>query len=180
MQKIKLDKQTIIFVALSFALIVELSFLLPWSIKRMVRLNKKIGDLKSRLETFRKEWADKENYLSRQKELSWKVQGALDKLIVPGEEPGLLSLVSKRSEDFNVEIQALSPGELIDYPEAKSEKFYYLPLAIKAKSSFHNLALFLDDLQHSKFLFEIKNLRITSRGDVNSAEMILCGLVKMP
>jgi len=178
MQKLKLNKQVIVFSALSIFLIAELFILLPWEVKETFSLSKKTALLKRNTMIAQRDWASKDTFLKNKEELKKEMERMHTKAISSYQVSKLLSFISAGSKDFEIEIQALSPsssggGSLINVPD-----FEYLPIAIKAEGKFHNLAMFLDYLQNSRYFFEIKELSIKSGYPFNSINMTICGLIK--
>jgi len=178
MRKVNFDKQTIIFVTLAVFLLIEFVVLLPWSVNRLVVLAKAISQTKLNIERIERDWPRKDEYEDQRRQLSRQIEILRGKVIRPEEESKLLSFISGSSKDFGIEILALSPGSLKEYPETAAGQFQYFPIRIKARGRFHNLGRFYDYLQGSAYFFEATDLRIQSNTPYNIIEMVLCGLLE--
>lgn len=178
MQKIKFDKQIIIFLSLAVVLIVELIVLLPWGIKRAVTLQKKITLLGQKITITQADWPRLDEYLETKNKLELEIEKSQLKFILSEEASKALSFISAASKEFGVEIKSFVPESLISYSAEGNQNLFYLPIDIKAKAKFHNLALFLEHLQNSHYFFDVKKLKIVSKQPYNSLEIVLCGIVE--
>lgn len=177
MQKINIDKQTIVFFILAVILFSELFIAFPWEIKKISDLTKQTIKVAHRVTSIENEWLRKDKYLKDKSELKEEIKRIQEKFISRQQESKMLSFISVSSKDFRVKIQSLTPGELEEYASTKFGEFKYLPIVIKADSKFHDLVLFLNHLSNSQYFFEVKKLDILSRSPYNSIEMIICGVV---
>ncbi len=178
MQKIKLDKNTIIFCAVTIFLIGELLIALPGQFRRINDLSKKIAELAQQLDNIERDWPERDKYLNDKELLKKEIKEVQNKFVLPQQESKLLSFISTSSKDFEVTIGTFSPGSPRKYKSTKFGNFKYLPISISAQGKFHNLAMFLDFLQNSQYFFEITNLKITSGYPYHSVGMTICGLIQ--
>ncbi|MCF7873448.1 MAG: type 4a pilus biogenesis protein PilO [Candidatus Omnitrophica bacterium] len=174
MQKIKLDKQLVIFISLALVLIVELFILLPWQISRISKMAKGANSLKQKIETTKTEWSRKSDYLTKISNLEDKIKKNKNKIVSSGHESKLISFISKSSQNYGVKVKAITP---LDPFSTENKKFNYIPFRIEAEGSFHDLGNFLNFLQKSDYFFEVKELTITGYRP-NKINMLLCGLGK--
>jgi len=177
MQKINIDKQTVVFFILAVVLFLELFVAFPWEVKKISGLTKRTTKLAQQVTSIENEWPRKDKYLKDKRELKEEMKRIQEKFILRQQESKILSFISVSSKDFKVKIQSLTPGELEEYTSTKFGEFKYLPISIRADSKFHDLVLFLNHLNDSQYFFEVKELDILSRSPYNSIEMIICGAV---
>ena len=177
MQKINIDKQTIVFFILAAILFLELLIAFPWEIKKISDLTKRTAEVAQRVTSIEHEWPRKDKYLKDKSKLVDEIKRIKEKFILRQQESKILSFISVSSKDFKVKIQSLTPGEVQEYTSTKFGEFKYLPVAIKADSKFHDLVLFLNYLNNSQYFFEVKELDILSRSPYNSIEMIISGAI---
>ena len=178
MPKLNLDREKLIFFILIMFLALEIFVLFPWAIDKILRLSKEVSNIKVKLIAIEKDWPKKDSYLEQEEKLKEEVDKQKSSFISLQQESKLLSFISQNSKNFAVEIESIVPKELKDYPLDKTGKLKYLPIEIKMKSNFHNLALFLDYLQSSQHFFEVKELKITSAEGFNYVNILICGLVE--
>lgn len=177
MQKISIDKQTIIFFVLAVFLLMEIFVLVPWSFKRIAVLSKTAASLSRKLKSVKADWPNKDKYIDNQEKLKEQIKKVHSRFIPSQEESKLLSFISANSKDFNVSIKSLLPGGREEYVSTHFGEFKYLPVAVEARGGFHNLARFLDYLKRSQYFFEIKKMSISSQQPYNLIEMDICGVV---
>jgi Tfp pilus assembly protein PilO len=172
MQKIKLDKQLVIFITLALLLVIELFIFLPWQIGRISKLGKKTDDLKEKINTTKADWPKKTEYLNKVDNLKTEIENNKDKIIAVGHESRLISFISENSQKYNIKIKAIMP---LDSFPAENKNFDYIPFRIEAEGRFHDLGNFLSFLQKDKYFFQLKELIITGYRP-NKINMLLCGL----
>ena len=177
MQKINIDKRTIVFFILAVILFAELFVAFPWGVKTISDLMKKTNKIAQRVASIEHDWPRKDKYLEAKEELKEEVKRVQEKFISKHQESKILSFISVSGKDFKVKIQSLTPGELEEYASTKFGEFKYLPVAIKADGKFQDLVLFLNHLNDSQYFFEVKKLDILSRFPYNSIEMIICAAI---
>ena len=177
MQKIKLNKQFIIFLAVSVFFLLEVIVLLPMGIKKIFVLNKEKNDFTQKIKNIEIDWLSKGIYESKKNDLSKEIEEMRNKSILYKQSSTLISFISSTSKDFGVQIKTISPGQLKEYQE-NLENFKLLPIKIKSKSNFHDFVNFLDQLQSSKYFIEMKGLEITTEDEDIFIEMEICGLVE--
>ncbi|MDD5194630.1 MAG: type 4a pilus biogenesis protein PilO [Candidatus Omnitrophica bacterium] len=178
MRKIKVNKELTIFATLVVIIIAELLFGLPMTIANISNLNGKIKKMRQELSTVQKEWPRKEEYLKRKEALETEIITLESKYIPAAQASSFLSFISSEAKNYNIEILTLRPGKPSNYAKSSLGQFNYLPIDIEAKGNFHNLALFLNALNSSKYFFEITNLNISYGYPYNSVGMTICGLEK--
>lgn len=144
----------------------------------MVSLNKKILLLVEQIKTTTSDWPRLNQYSEAKDKLEDEIQNNQAKFIFSHQASKSLSFISTASKDFGVEIKSFLPGELKVYLSQEGQELFYLPIDIKAKARFHDLASFLDYLQNSRYFFDIKQLEIESEYPYNSIEMVLCAIVE--
>ncbi|MCF7908110.1 MAG: type 4a pilus biogenesis protein PilO [Candidatus Omnitrophica bacterium] len=178
MQKINFDKKIIAFSLLIAVIVIEILILLPWSIKRVIGLNKKIALIGQQIKSTENDWPRLNEYSKVNQELKNQIENSRSKLILSQEASESLSFISTASKEFGVEIKSFLPGELINYLAESEENLFYLPISIEAKAKFHNLALFLEYLQTSQYFFDIKELKVSSDYPYNSIEIVVCAIAE--
>ncbi|MCF7895079.1 MAG: type 4a pilus biogenesis protein PilO, partial [Candidatus Omnitrophica bacterium] len=172
MQKIKLDKQLVIFIILALTLVVELFIFLPWGIGRISKLAKKTDSLRQKINTTKTDWPKKPDYLDKVDRLKVKTENNKNKIVAVGHESKLISFISENSQKYDIKIKAITP---LDVFSAENKNFDYIPFRIEAEGSFHDLGNFLSFLQKDKYFFQLKELVITGYRP-NKINMLLCGL----
>ena len=177
MRKLNFDKHTAIFLVLAIFLIIEIFVVSPSAINKIVELNKKISNAAGNLETAKKEWVNNTS-IEKKRLLEKEIERINLKFISSQEESKLLSFMSRSSKNFEVQIEALSPGKVKDFISTKFNELQPLPINLEVKSSFHDLALFLEYLQNSQYFFEVKELDISYEHPYNLAEALICGMIK--
>lgn len=177
MQKINIDKPTFSFIIIAIVLLIELFIIFPWEISKMGGLTKKQGKLIEKINSIENEWPKKDKYLDSKEKLKEEIGKIRGKFITPNQESKILSFISSSSKKFGIEINSLIPEALSPYITGDVGNFKYLPIKVKAKGNFHNLAMFIDYLNSSQYFFEVKKLSMKSSLSDNIIEMVICGAV---
>ena len=178
MQKINLDKTTVIFSSLVLFLALELFLFLPASISRIKSAGHQASLTSRKLRTIEAEWPKKAAYLKKTEQLKESIKDLKDKFVEPHEESKLLSFISSGTKDFDVEITGITPGKSKAHEESQIEGVSYLPISIEAVSGFHNFLAFLNYLQDGKYFFQVEELNMLSRYPRNSVTLVISALVK--
>ncbi len=172
MQKIKLNKQSILFIAASLVLLIELAVLLPVGIKKISKTTAAIKTLKQKINTIETEWPRKENYLQQAEALEETTNNYKQKAIQQGQESRLISFISKNSKQYNLKIKSITPlGPL----PTKNDNFEFVPYRVQAEASFHDLGNFFQFLQSSNYFFSVKELTLSGWRPIK-INILLCGL----
>lgn len=179
MRKLKIDKKTALFIAISAIALIELLLILPLEVMRIVANHKILAGIKQNLVSIEEEWPKKGIYVKNQEVIKKEIENTHGKFVNSEEASNLYSFISSGSKNFSIEIKVLNPAESQDYVTIKQGKIKYLPITIIAHGSFHNLARFFEYLQNSRYFFETMELKIISGVPINSIEMVLCGLIKV-
>ena len=166
------------FSAAAVLLVVELLVLLPLELGVLGKINAQVGAITKNIAVIKKEWPQREKFLTQNEALAEENKTLTDKYIAAAQEASLLSFISALGKDKSVEIKSLRPGKLQAYVTGKLGKFSYIPIDVEAQGGFHNLALFLQEAQRSRYFFEVLELSVTSGERTNEVQMVLCGLEK--
>ncbi len=172
MQKIKLDKQSIVFITLAVFLVIEVFIILPWGIGKIVKSNKEIKSLKQQIKAAETEWPRLSDYSKKVETLQSTIKNYKQKAIKQGQESRLISFISENSRKYNIKIKAITP---LDSIPAENDNFNYVPFQIEAEGEFHNLGNFFSFLQNSDYFFELKELTLAGFRPTK-INMLLCGL----
>jgi Tfp pilus assembly protein PilO len=174
----KLDKKTITFLILALFFLIELTLLLPLSLSRIVVINKERAAVKKNLEYIGREWPNKDNYVSRQEELTSRIAALRRKFIGSEDKSRLLSFISQAAKNHGVQIQSMLPADFAPYPDSKFGEFAYFPVKIRARSRYHDLGGFFDFIQNSRYFFEVKEITMKSGSPYNVIDMTIRGLME--
>ncbi len=174
MQKIKVNKQTIVFVSLSLALLGLLFIFIPAGVRKISRANRQINDFNQKISLIQSEWPQKENYQEKNKELERDIEKYKRKAIPPGFESRLISYISESSLNYDIKIQSITPRDSLSSPVGA---FNYLPFRIEAVGGFYGLKGFLDFLYEGDYFFELKELSLVGHNP-SRINMVLWGLRK--
>lgn len=172
MQKVKLNKQVSVFIALALVLLVELGVLLPLSLGRITGLGREIKNLKEKMESVESDWARRESYQKQKVALKEELNVLRKRIIEPGKKSEAISFISKSSRAQNIDIKSITPLEAFAVDQ---KSLYHLPFRIEAEGGFHDLTGFLGLLQEEGYFFKTKELAVTGYNP-NKIRLVLCGL----
>ncbi|MFH1552651.1 MAG: type 4a pilus biogenesis protein PilO [Candidatus Omnitrophota bacterium] len=106
---------------------------------------KRLDEMTKRLEELREEQASYSKQLPAQKEI-----------------PAFLEGLASTAKKSNVRILGVDPGEFIGEEAGEKDKRYYLemPIVITARSGYHQLGHFINNLEQGERFITIEDLRI--------------------
>ena len=97
MQKINIDKQTIVFFILAAILFLELLIAFPWEIKKISDLTKQTTEVAQRVTSIEHEWSRKDKYLKDKSAPVDEIKRIKKKFVQRQQESKILSFISLRS-----------------------------------------------------------------------------------
>jgi Tfp pilus assembly protein PilO len=73
----------------------------------------------------------------------------------------LLEKISSTAKDEGVKISTINPSELDPIKTGKDKVYYYaLPISVKAKSGYHELASFISEVESGKRYLDVQGLKL--------------------
>lgn len=145
-------KKLLLFILVSVVLLlVDLSIIMRAQLKHLGNLNKRIVQLKKKLDDFNKDW----RFFEEKKGSSRKPK-IIRRFILREEVPRFLERISSLSYKNNVKIIKVSQEEL-------KEKSPAVLVNLDLVCGYHNLGRFIADLENSEAVLEVSNLRINPK-----------------
>jgi type IV pilus assembly protein PilO len=130
------------------------------------RLNKQLDNLEAKLETARKNAAEKDKFEAKMKETEAQFHMAMKKLPEKEEIPSLLSSISNSGQQVGLEF-------LLFEPKAEKKKEFYaeIPVVMNVVGDFHNTALFFDQVARLPRIVNIENIEMAPAKNKDSREL---------
>ena len=152
--------------------------MLPLSIRQIVVLNREISGLSLKLKDTEREWPKKDDYDSQKFLLEEEIKVIQKKFVSSDQESQLLSFISSAGKSLGFDIKSFSPEKNEEYDSSEQRGFKYLPIHISGNSRYHNLALFFNYLQSSKYFFDVKKISIGTGLSGDKINMVLYGIMR--
>ena len=178
------DQQTIYYI---FAGVLVGIFLLDYllimrpQIKTLTKLTPEINEMKGNVERTGTNLLRLNDYRTQIKELKDEIVDLNRSIGTKEEVPLLLEKISRVAHENGIKINQIMPRtnnqELI--LEKDEREYYSLPILIEAKSTYHDLGRFLNDIENNEVYFEADGILI-SRGQstkINSIKLTLNAIV---
>lgn len=171
LKEIKLDKtkkETLVFIIIGAFLFVFLyfQFFLKTTISELFALSPEIRKLKIDIKNTKEDLYHEETLKKRLKDMEGRIDIYERKLPVEHEIPMLLEDLSRMAKDSYVKILGITPvGVGIREKQKKSKVYREIPIMIKAKSGYHELATFINRLEDADRFMELSDIKIKSNKD---------------
>ena len=162
MPKIKIDKNTVVFGLLAFAVLIEIALGFPLFVKKLINQGSRISHLKQQVSSVKTEWARKDSYTKEETDIKSERSMIQKGIVSLKQSSKILSFISTSSKDFNIEISSFSPSDPQPGYMIGEVEFCYLPITLNAKGEFSDLIRFLKHLEASEYFFRVGSLDIVS------------------
>ncbi len=164
----KTKKEALAFIIIGVILFIFLYFqiFLKSAISELFVLNPEIRKLKTDIKSTKSDLDHEETLKKRLKDMEGRVDVYEKKLPVEQEIPLLLEDLSRMAKDSYVKILGITPVSINirgKRKETKKSKVYReIPIMIRAKSGYHELATFINKLEEADRFMELSDLKIKS------------------
>ncbi|MCK4463001.1 MAG: type 4a pilus biogenesis protein PilO [Candidatus Omnitrophica bacterium] len=161
----KTKKETLAFIIVGVILFIFLYFqiFLKVAISQIFALNPEIRKLKIDIKNTKEDLHHEEMFTKRLKNMEGKIDIYERKLPVEHEIPMLLEDLSRMAKDSYVKILGITPVSISMRRRQKESKVYReIPIMIRAKSGYHELATFINRLEDAGRFMELSDIKIKS------------------
>lgn len=166
LKEIKLDKtkkETFVFIISAVILFIFLYFqiFLKVAVSQIFTLNPEIRKLKIDIKNTKEDFYHEETLKKRLKDMEGRIDIYEKKLPVEHEIPMLLEDLSRMAKDSYVKILGITPVSVsIKRKQKKSEVCRQIPIMIRAKSGYHEMATFINRLEDADRFMELSDIKI--------------------
>ncbi len=152
--------------------------LLPPLVKKIIKSLTSLSKLKKEIFQYEKDAKNESTFL-QEKEALRKKNIELESRIISSQDIASVSAyISEKAKQNGVEILKITSQSFQLIKETPQNKFFYFPLLIEAKASFHNLAYFLNCLEQGLYLLETKEIIIENNWPTHKIKMVICAIGK--
>ncbi|MDO8536148.1 MAG: type 4a pilus biogenesis protein PilO [Candidatus Omnitrophota bacterium] len=176
----------LIVIAALAAAALYLYFVFIPQVTRVFSLSSGTGKIKSELKSARSVIKDYERLKDQLKEQSQKVESYEKKLPAEQEIPALLENLSTMAKDSGIKIVGIVP-EMSYFKDEKSAKkseiYREIPILVTAKSGYHELGHFLNNLENADRFMKVADINIESNKTSpkkHDVELMVCTYVLLP
>jgi Tfp pilus assembly protein PilO len=165
MQKLTLDKRTIIYIGCALVLLIDLVFIIPLQIRTVVRLRSNIGALKKTIKDYEQDTANL-TQLKNERDMITNIHipGYIGRIIKPQEIFMLTDYISRKAKENNIEILEIITKEPKVLKKISDGSFFSRPIEVNLKGRFHDVATLLNALEQGSYFLETKELAIKEVG----------------
>ena len=152
----KLSKiQRILIFSGVFALIIAIFIFVLYKpkLEKIGKLKKELGTLEKKLVVAKKNAADLEKFKKMMQEAEVQFKKAMKALPEKEEIPSLLTSISRSGQDVGLEFLEFTPKA-----DVRKEFYAEIPVAMKVKGGYHDLAIFFDKVARLSRIVNIKNI----------------------
>jgi type IV pilus assembly protein PilO len=122
-------------------------------LEKISNLNKQLKTLEQKLVVAKKNAADLKKFQAMMQEAEVQFKTAMQALPEKEEIPSLLTSISRSGQDVGLEFLLFEPK-----PEVRKEFYAEIPVAVKVKGGYHDLAIFFDKVSRLSRIVNIKNI----------------------
>ena len=122
-------------------------------LERISNLSKQLKALEQKLVVAKKNAADLKKFQAMMQEAEVQFKTAMRALPEKEEIPSLLTSISRSGQDVGLEFLLFEPK-----PEVRKEFYAEIPVAMKVKGGYHDLAIFFDKVSRLSRIVNIKNI----------------------
>ncbi len=149
-------QRILIFSGVFIALIAIFVFLLyKPKLEQISSLNSRLKELEQKLVVAKKNAADLEKFQKKMQEAEMQFKTAMRALPEKEEIPSLLTSISRSGQDVGLEFLLFEPKS-----EVRKEFYAEIPVAMKVKGGYHDLAIFFDKVARLSRIVNIKNIEM--------------------
>ena len=145
-------------VAVSFLYL--MLFIIP-AYSEMSRLSRKVSEISEKIDFTNRtvvKMAQREEALER---LSSELESYAGGFPREKEISRFLEKISTTAKDKGVKISTINPSQLSPIKTSKDKVYYYeLPISVKAKSGYHELASFISEVEGGKRYLDVQGLKL--------------------
>lgn len=170
--KLKLDKKKILFIALVAAAILYLDFtlLIKLQFNDLKDISPKIVKLKKDIKNLSKDLATMQDFHDKQGKMKQTTASSVKRILTEERIPLLLQHISDIANKNNISIMQIRPSRELRAGEEKISgntiKFSLVLTTLDLSCSYHNLGKFINDLENLEEFIALQELKITpSSGD---------------
>jgi len=152
----KLSKiQRILIFSGVFALIIAIFIFVLYKpkLEKIGKLKKELGTLEKKLVVAKRNAADLEKFKKMMQEAEVQFKTAMKALPEKEEIPSLLTSISRSGQDVGLEFLEFTPKA-----DVRKEFYAEIPVAMKVKGGYHDLAIFFDKVARLSRIVNIKNI----------------------
>lgn len=160
-EKLELDNQKIIFIAIvSLALFyVDIAFIMGGQIKTIKSASSEIIKLKKEIDLANQNLAKAKN---NQANLNMNLKAR--KLMTEEELAGLFQDIYSMASKNKIKIEQINPVKEADPRLDKNSGLYAMLIVLELDADYHRMGSFINDLENSDFLIEVKHLIVMPNG----------------
>ena len=172
------NKLAIIFVGLAVSIVIDSLFILPSQISNSRNIATKLKEVRARLEALDKDVLNKGKYESEKQDIEARLADLQGRFLSKDDSTLIMSEINRLAKQANLEVTHFSPRALQEISKRGYINFYYLPVNLQIKTSYHRFGQFLNKLEKLDFSMELRRLNI--KGDFPDTEvnMQICGVVR--
>ena len=129
-------------------------------LEKIQTLTADLKKLEDKLKTAKRNAADLKKFQTKMKEAEAQFNMAMKKLPEKEEIPSLLTSISRSGQDVGLEFLLFEPKS-----EVRKEFYAEIPVAMKVKGGYHDLAVFFDKVARLSRIVNIKNIEMGREKD---------------
>ncbi|MFC1514872.1 type 4a pilus biogenesis protein PilO [Candidatus Omnitrophota bacterium] len=172
------NKTAIIFIGLAVAILIDCFFILPSQISNSRNIRVQLKEIREKLGALDKDIQNKGNYEAEKQAVEAKLADLQGRFLSKDDSTLIMSEINRLAKQANLEVIRFRPGKLEEISRRGHINFYYLPVDLRLKTSYHRMGAFLNKLEKLDFSLELKQLRIEGDFPDLQVSLQICGVVR--
>jgi|GEM_PF-1665511 hypothetical protein len=178
MQKLKLNKKTIVYASFYIVLLFDLAAVLPLQVQKIIKVNLQAGDLKKKINLFEQEAIREVSLFDEKIRINKEIADRENKIASTGDTSAISVFLSSKAKETNFDAQEIVSGKLQEAKTIGESKFFYLPLKMEGRAGFHNLGQFLNLVETGPYSLLVKELSIRAANPYHEISISLTALLR--
>jgi Tfp pilus assembly protein PilO len=172
------NKLAIIFVGLAVSIVIDCLFILPSQISNSRNIATKLKETRERLFSLDEDVQNKEKYEAEKQDVETRLADLQGRFLSKDDSTLIMSELNRLAKQANLEVTHFSPRALQEISKRGHINFYYLPVNLQMKTSYHRFGQFLNRLEKLDFSMELRRLNIKGDFPDTQVSMQICGVVR--
>ena len=172
------NKLAIIFGGLAIAILIDCFFVLPSQISNSRSITKQLKEVRSKLSDLDKDISNKGNFEAEKQAIEAKLADLQGRFLSRDDSTLIMSEINRLAKQANLEVLSFRPRALEEISKRGHITFYYLPVDLDLKTSYHRVGEFLNKLEALDFSLELRELNIKGEFPDTQVHIQICGVVR--
>lgn len=172
------SKKVIIGIVLLVAILVDIFFVFGFQISRFAAADKKIKKIVEKTAAYERDSIAKPQLVKTKAEFENEIMLTESHFLSKEEVTYILSEINKAAKRTGIDIKNTRLEEIRDAGGSYGVKFFYLPVSLSVISGYHQLGIFLNELERKEIPIRLDEVVISGMAPKLNVNAVLVGVAK--